>query len=68
MISVTGCDDSDIAATSHNDLTAVRQDADLTVGATLNGILRRLAESQAAPHEVPIEATLNLRSSTGPPP
>ena len=66
-ISVTGYDDSDIAALSYNDLTAVRQDIDLTVDATLAAITRRLANPTTTPREVPTEASLTVRSSTGPP-
>ena len=66
-ISVTGYDDSDIAALSYNDLTAVRQDIDLTVDATLAAITRPLANPTTTPREVPTEASLTVRSSTGPP-
>jgi DNA-binding LacI/PurR family transcriptional regulator len=66
QVSVTGYDDSDIAATSYNDLTAVRQDVDLTVDATLSAIMRRLEDPAAPPRETATLATLTIRSSTGP--
>jgi DNA-binding LacI/PurR family transcriptional regulator len=66
-VSVTGYDDSDIAALSYNDLTTVRQDVDLTVDATLSAITRRLANASAPLQEVRTEATLTVRSSTGRP-
>ncbi len=66
-ISITGYDDSDIAALSYNDLTSIHQDIDLTAEATLSAILRRLADPGRAPVEVRTEATLTVRSSTGPP-
>ena len=65
-VSVTGYDDSDIAAISYLDLTAVRQDVDLTVSATLAAITRGLADRSAAPLETATLATLTVRSSTGP--
>lgn len=65
-ISVTGYDDSDIAALSYHDLTAIHQDIELTVEAILTSILRRLADPDAPPREVPTEAALTVRSSTGP--
>jgi DNA-binding LacI/PurR family transcriptional regulator len=65
-ISVTGYDDSDIASLSYNALTAIRQDVDLTVDATLSAITRRLADPGALPIEVATEATLIVRSTTGP--
>ncbi|HEY5784834.1 MAG TPA: hypothetical protein VIT65_08655 [Microlunatus sp.] len=45
----------------------MRQDVELTVDATLSAILRRLDEPSVRPREVPTEATLTVRSSTGPP-
>lgn len=68
QLSVTGYDDSDLAALSYHDLTTVRQDVDLTVDATLAAVTRRLADPTAAPQEVPTAASLVIRSSTGPPP
>ena len=65
-ISVTGYDDSDIASLSYNDLTAIRQDVDLTVDATLSAIKRRLADPGAQPCDVATQATLVVRSTTGP--
>ncbi|WP_437773618.1 LacI family DNA-binding transcriptional regulator [Arthrobacter sp. KNU40] len=65
-ISVTGYDDSDIASLSYNDLTSVRQDVDLTVDGTLSAITRRLTALEARPLEVATEATLIVRSTTGP--
>ncbi len=63
-VSVTGYDDSDIATLSYNDLTAIRQDVDLTVDATLDGIQRRLSNPASSPREVATQATLSIRSST----
>lgn len=65
-VSVTGYDDSDIAAYSYIELTAVRQDVELTVDAILAAILRRLDDRTAAPREVATTATLTIRGSTGP--
>lgn len=65
QISVTGYDDSDVAALSYHDLTSVRQDVDLTVDATLAAITRRLSDPAKAPQEVPTAATLTIRGSTG---
>lgn len=65
-VSVTGYDDSDVAALSYHSLTAVRQDVDLTVDATLDAITRRLSDPRATPQEVPTRATLTVRTSTGP--
>ncbi|NQX11554.1 LacI family DNA-binding transcriptional regulator [Microbacteriaceae bacterium VKM Ac-2855] len=65
-ISVTGYDDSDVAAYSFVDLTAVRQDVDVTVDALLAAILRRLDDPDAAPREVATAASLTVRGSTGP--
>jgi DNA-binding LacI/PurR family transcriptional regulator len=64
QVSVTGFDDSDVAAISYNDLTAVRQDIDLTVEATLDAIVRRLEHPEADPVEVATTATLTVRGST----
>ena len=64
-ISVTGYDDSDIAALSYNDITAVRQDIELTVDATLAAITRRLHDSDADHHDTATAATLTVRGSTG---
>jgi DNA-binding LacI/PurR family transcriptional regulator len=61
-----GYDDSNIASLSYLQLTTVHQDATLTVSATVNAILRRLADLSAAPQEVTTPAPLVLRSSTGP--
>ncbi|MBT8159737.1 MULTISPECIES: LacI family DNA-binding transcriptional regulator [Arthrobacter] len=66
-ISVTGYDDSDIASLSYNDLTAIHQDVNLTVEATLSAITRRLADSEAPPMDVATTATLIARSTTRPP-
>jgi DNA-binding LacI/PurR family transcriptional regulator len=65
-ISVTGYDDSDLAAVSYIDLTAVRQDVDLTVEATLAAITRRLADIDAPREDRATTASLSVRSSTGP--
>lgn len=67
MISITGYDDSDIAALSFTDLTAIHQDINLTVEATMSAITRRLANPDAPPQETATEATLTIRSSTGSP-
>lgn len=65
-VSVTGYDDSDIAALPYLDLTAVRQDIEVSVRATLDAIARRLGDRSAAPVELPTPATLTVRGSTGP--
>ena len=65
-VSVTGYDDSDLASLTFNSLTAVRQDVELTVDATLESLLRRLADPTLQPREVPTRATLVVRESTGP--
>lgn len=65
-VSVTGYDDSDIAALSYNDLTAVRQDADLNAGLALEAMLRRLEDPDAEPRDIATPATLTVRGSTGP--
>lgn len=67
-ISVTGYDDSDIAAYSFNDLTAIRQDVELTVEAILAAIAKRLDDPGAEPRDVATTATLTVRGSTGPAP
>jgi DNA-binding LacI/PurR family transcriptional regulator len=65
-VSVTGYDDSDIAALSYQDLTAVRQDADLSAAEALRAMTRRLEDPSAAPLDVATPATLTVRGSTGP--
>ena len=65
-VSVTGYDDSDIAALSYNDLTAVRQDADLTAAEALAAMMRRLDDPSAPPRDIATPATLTVRGSTGP--
>jgi DNA-binding LacI/PurR family transcriptional regulator len=65
-VSVTGYDDSDIAALPYNDLTTVRQDVDTTAASTFRAIARRLADAEAVPQESPTAATLTIRGSTGP--
>jgi DNA-binding LacI/PurR family transcriptional regulator len=65
-VSVTGYDDSDIAALSYHDLTAVRQDADLSAAEALRAMTRRLEDPSAAPLDVATPATLTVRGSTGP--
>lgn len=65
-VSVTGYDDSDIAALSYNDLTAVRQDADLNAGLALEAMLRRLEDPGVEPRDMATPATLTVRGSTGP--
>jgi DNA-binding LacI/PurR family transcriptional regulator len=67
-VSVTGYDDSDIAAFSYNDLTAVRQDADLNAALALETMLRRLEDPSAEPRDLATSATLTVRGSTGPAP
>lgn len=64
-VSVTGYDDSDIAALSYNDLTAVRQDADLNAGLALEAMLRRLEDPRSTPRDMATPATLTVRGSTG---
>lgn len=65
-VSVTGYDDSDVARFSFTSLTTVRQDVELTVEATLESLLRRIADPSLLPREVATTATLVVRSSTGP--
>ena len=65
-ISVTGFDDSTLAGLSYLSFTAVRQDVDLSVAATLTAIERRLAEPGAPAQTVPTPTGLTVRSSTGP--
>lgn len=65
-ISVTGYDDSPVAAISYNDLTCVRQDIDLTVDAVLEAVVARTSGDDAAPRDVATRATLVLRGTTGP--
>lgn len=65
-ISVTGFDDSTLAGLSYLSFTAVRQDVDLSVAATVAAIERRLAEPSSPPGIVPTRTTLTVRSSTGP--
>lgn len=65
-VSVTGYDDSDVAQLSFNSLTTVRQDVELTVDATLDSLMRRLADPSLTPRDVPTTATLIVRESTGP--
>ena len=65
-VSVTGYDDSDIAALSYHDLTAVRQDADLTAAEALAVMMRRLEDPSFEPADIATPATLVVRGSTGP--
>jgi DNA-binding LacI/PurR family transcriptional regulator len=65
-VSVVGYDDSNIASLSYLQLTTVHQDVALTVSATVDAMMRRLADPSAAPREVTTPAPLVLRSSTGP--
>ena len=65
-VSVTGYDDSDIAALSYHDLTAVRQDADLTASEALAAMTRRLDDPGAEPRDIATPAVLTIRGSTGP--
>jgi DNA-binding LacI/PurR family transcriptional regulator len=65
-VSVTGYDDSEVAALPYNSLTSVRQDVDLTVNVAVAAIRRRLDDPASAPVEVPTTATLVPRASTGP--
>ncbi len=65
-VSVTGYDDSDIAALSYHDLTAVRQDADLNAAEALAAMLRRLEDPGSEPRDIATAATLTVRGSTGP--
>lgn len=67
QVSVTGYDDSDVAALSYLAITSVRQDVDLTVEAILAAILRRLDDPDAAPREIATTATLTERASTSAP-
>lgn len=64
-VSVTGYDDSEVAALSYIDLTAVRQDAGLTADLALQAMLRRLDDPDAPPHDFATAATLTVRGSTG---
>jgi DNA-binding LacI/PurR family transcriptional regulator len=65
-VSVTGYDDSDIAALSYHDLTAVRQDADLNAAEALAAMMRRLDDPSSPPRDIATPATLTVRGSTGP--
>jgi hypothetical protein len=67
-VSVTGYDDSDLAALSYLDLTTVKQDPDLSAVATLAAIRRRREDFAATPEDHPTTATLTVRGSTGPAP
>ncbi len=64
-VSVTGYDDSDIAALSYHDLTAVRQDADLNAAEALAAMMRRLDNPDSEPRDTATPATLTIRGSTG---
>ena len=64
-VSVTGYDDSSVAAFSFNDLTAVRQDVELTVDAVLDAVVARMTDPGYVPRDVATEATLTIRGSTG---
>ena len=64
-VSVTGYDDSDIAALSYHDLTAVRQDADLNAAEALAAMMRRLDNPDSEPRDIATPATLTIRGSTG---
>lgn len=65
-ISVVGFDDSYLASLSYHQLTAVRQDVEATVEATLMSVLERL-ESDDVPRRVSATRTeLAVRESTGP--
>ncbi|CAI9409593.1 LacI family DNA-binding transcriptional regulator [Aestuariimicrobium sp. T2.26MG-19.2B] len=66
-ISVTGYDDSDVAARSYHQLTTVRQDVDLTVEAILDSITSRLDDPTRSPRDVATVATLQRRASTAAP-
>ncbi|MGJ6980296.1 LacI family DNA-binding transcriptional regulator [Aestuariimicrobium soli] len=66
QVSVTGYDDSNLAAISYLSLTAVRQHVDVTVAATLAAIERRLADPRATPETVATVTSLTVRGSTGP--
>ncbi|NTW40785.1 MAG: LacI family transcriptional regulator [Cellulomonadaceae bacterium] len=65
-VSVTGYDDSDLAAMSYLDLTTVHQDAALTATETLAAIRRRMSDPATPRQQVATTATLTVRSSTGP--
>lgn len=65
-VSVTGYDDSDIAALSYNDLTAVRQDADRNAAEALAAMVRRWEEPDSESRDIATPATLIVRGSTGP--
>ena len=66
-VSVTGYDDSRIAQMSAVDLTTVRQDPREMGQRAVQAALRRLGDAGQRPAETVIEASLVVRSSTGPP-
>ncbi|MBK0330414.1 LacI family DNA-binding transcriptional regulator [Brachybacterium sp. MASK1Z-5] len=67
-VSLTGYDDSSVAALSYVDLTSVHQDVDRTARATLAAIERRLEHPEAPAEDQATLAELAVRSSTGPAP
>lgn len=66
-ISVTGYDDSELAAISYLDLTSVRQDPDLTAAETLDAARNRRESPDDPARDVATPATLVVRGSTAPP-
>lgn len=66
-VSLTGYDDSPIAALSFNQFTSVRQDVDLTAEAALSTISERLDNPSIPPRDTTILTTLTIRSSTAAP-
>lgn len=64
-VSVTGYDDSDLAALSYLNMTAIKQDVDHTVDATISAIQRRIANHEANSFEVATPTVLTIRGTTG---
>jgi DNA-binding LacI/PurR family transcriptional regulator len=65
-ISVTGWDDSYIAALSYHQFTSIRQDLDATAEASIDAVLRRLADPERPRELILTPARLIERTSTGP--
>jgi len=65
-LSVVGWDDSYIAALSYHQFTSVRQDLDATAEASLDAVLRRMADPNRPRELILTPARLIERTSTGP--
>ncbi len=66
-VSVTGFDDTRLAALSSIDLTTVRQDPGEMGRAAVEAVLRRIERPTSSPRVHVVEPTLVVRSSTAPP-